>query len=334
MCFTTIIYGQDGKNIGNLGYNVLVQAIQDNKNNDDGYALRYGDEVLRTLSYYKLINTVINKKSEIMGSKLIHLHLRKSTNKVSEEFVHMWDIGGWYCAHNGVLQGYGSDEKNDSLEFFRKCKDSLKKENLDSLKELIEKESGYGVFLLTNKLGDKAIVMSKNKDIHVEEYISRNSKVLAISSDDIEDKLPSHFTFKWKVELKREILFGETEETIEFDQLNIDKEEFTYAHAKADDFITLIDLNKSKIIEKLGIAKSTYSYYTKTYETTVETPKEAETGKTGNKKKENRTTKARNKARAIVAEQRTKHMGYTQQDYDRDYGVYGRNGRNLYNSCY
>lgn len=183
MCFTAII--SSPSSIGHEGLSVLMQMVEEHHSwNNDGYALRATDYsgkelLLRTLDFGEFSDFIETNSAAIEGSTLVHLHLRNATSRVCEEFVHLWEIGGWYCSHNGTLPDFAKDHDHcDSLEFFRSLSGSIASEDWDAVAESL-RSTGRGVFLMSKKSEPKAVVASINKEARV----SKKGGALAFSSD-------------------------------------------------------------------------------------------------------------------------------------------------------
>ena len=142
-----------------------MNMISDNyEANNDGYALLFSDwknkNIIRTMNLTQFIKFIKREKKNIEKSHVIHLHLRKSTNIISNEYIHLWKFKKWYCSHNGVLQNYNP---NDSYGFFS----SLKNFSTDYIKKRLENLYGYGLFIMTNLRKRKIIAGCANKTTNI-----------------------------------------------------------------------------------------------------------------------------------------------------------------------
>ena len=130
MCYTSVIINK--YRVGENGFNILINMISSHhKKNKDGYAIMFSDfkrtRRMRTLNFSEFIDFVLQNKQNIMNSRIVHLHLRLSTNIVTQKFVHLWKISDFYCSHNGMLyNNYDLKKMNDSLLFFTKIFFGLK----------------------------------------------------------------------------------------------------------------------------------------------------------------------------------------------------------------
>jgi hypothetical protein len=165
----------------------------------------------------------------------------------------MWEIGGWYCSHNGVLHNNKEDE-NDSLEFFKKCEQALQNDDADWIRRCVEMEMGYGVFLLTKKDGRSMMVISKTKDAKIEEYANKKNSIVAISSDYIKEDLHRKFYFTREFELKGRNLCFKMEKTIKKNHISFN-EQFTYSAGSMENRLALIDLDNYKVEVVFNLAK-------------------------------------------------------------------------------
>lgn len=186
MCFNLILYNPN--KIGKNGVIVLKNSINENINsNNDGFAIfaRSGKKSLikRTINKQEFIDFCKRSLSFFERSELIHLHLRASTNVLGEDFVHLWEFGGYLCSHNGILSGYSAlkNKTCDSLEFFKKVEDALKNDNIQEISKSLSEENGYGVFLMTHKTLPKIIFASMGKSVK----IHKNGDLIAISCEEL-----------------------------------------------------------------------------------------------------------------------------------------------------
>jgi hypothetical protein len=151
--------------VGEEGYWALVNLIAEGVYNKDGYALRVDDELIRTLSFKQFLQFVKEKKDKIIKAKVWHLHMRLATNIVNTKYIHLWNFSDWYCSHNGVLSNTIDRLQNDSYLFFKSVKAELKEPDVAKLKKKLEKDEGYGVFLLSHKDRNEQIVIAYGKEV-------------------------------------------------------------------------------------------------------------------------------------------------------------------------
>lgn len=204
MCFTAIaINKKDKQSLAKAC--VLSMYINTRTKNKDGAAFRKGNEVIRTLDYPEFFGRLL----EMDCTGLTHLHLRAATSAVKQEFVHLWNIGGAYCAHNGILskdsedikqepiykyseynywgvdKGYESKHENDkcdSLEFFKSAEKEIRNKDLKGLISKLREWSGYAVLTISYPDND-FIVVSYGKQFVVSLI---DEDCLVFSSDEIE----------------------------------------------------------------------------------------------------------------------------------------------------
>lgn len=180
MCFTQILLGE---RLGKIGFGVLLNSFaQFSENNPDGYAIRVADKVYKTLSASELLSYILDHRKLIENSQLVHLHFRNATTGgVSVENCHLWEIAGYYCAHNGTVMGqkYNNGTEVDSYIWFREHEEAIRTENIEKLAEGSFK--GWGVFTLSSKQGDKVIVGSVNKPVIIQVFDS----VLSLASAEV-----------------------------------------------------------------------------------------------------------------------------------------------------
>lgn len=246
MCFTLIIKNKNNQTIGEEGFYILVKATAENyKQNNDGFALRYDSTIIRTLHFHDFINHVFYNKEKIKNSKIIHLHLRKSTNVVCEEYIHLWNVGNYCCSHNGILHNFNqNNNENDSLMFFRSIENYLNDDNIKKIRKKIQKINGYGVFLLSNAKNNKIILISKNKSIKV--YLTKNNNIVFCSDYFLTKKIDNKIEFDLEFKNKIKFLFFEFETenkktiTFEFDNVDLD-----YLKSEKENFISLIDFDNN-----------------------------------------------------------------------------------------
>jgi hypothetical protein len=246
MCFTAII--QTKGKLGKVGYSLLLNMISEHyKQNNDGYSIRFyynGDYVKRTLDLTDFLNFILAHKEKIENSNIAHLHLRKSTNKVCEEYCHLWRFNGYFCSHNGIILSIRNG--NDSLEFFKMIKRYLKTDKLHKIKSVIESMSGWGVFLLSSV--NKVLLISYGKAI--QSY--KINDVFVFCSDEIDLNLRNRVIFEIKTAEKSFEKFGFNFTTsnqqsfvVNLDDIHISD----YAHAEKENFILLIkNLEKSHLL--------------------------------------------------------------------------------------
>lgn len=171
-----------------LAMHMISNAAQQNK---DGYALAYwkGGQKrdIRTLDLNKFVRWLFEHKQEMTDSDVIFGHLRQSTNVVSEEFVHGWEIGGFVCGHNGLVNK--NKLQNDSLEYFQNVVEKEKTFGLtiqQAVKNYMEKNDnfwGAGTFIMAN--GEEQIVVEYKNNGTV--ALMNSEIILAASNKDIFD---------------------------------------------------------------------------------------------------------------------------------------------------
>lgn len=264
MCYTSLIFANNNNNVGELGLKILVnQVIENYENNSDGYALFFTNykndikEKIRTLDFNEFIKFIKKHENEIKQSKLIHLHLRKSTNYISHEFIHLWEVNNYNCSHNGILYNtFNNNIKNDSLSFFMQYSNILN--NLNKLKNvLLNNINGYGLFLLSNNNEFEIIAFSLNKNTCINVF---NNYLVTICSSDFNIKDNVNFTIKLEKEEKFLDFYLNEYEQINF---NFTKSKiFKKLSTTENNFILYYNLEKNiyKTI-KLNIKNNSYNNF-------------------------------------------------------------------------
>jgi hypothetical protein len=171
MCYVLAIQNKD--KVGESGYWVLLNAINEHINNNDGYALRIDNKLIRTLSFTDFIKAVTKAKEDIENAKLVHLHMRLSTNTICEKFVHLWEFGNYFCSHNGILKNTKDTSENDSFKFFNQIKKALATDNIKAIEQHIQNSfqyGDYGVFILSHKEENKVMLISYGKAIQLYKF--------------------------------------------------------------------------------------------------------------------------------------------------------------------
>ncbi|MEM5815513.1 MAG: hypothetical protein QXL14_00485 [Candidatus Aenigmatarchaeota archaeon] len=240
MCYTSLIFAINNNHVGELGLKILVNQIDENyENNNDGYALFFTNyknikEKIRTLHFNEFIKFIKKHEDKIKQSKLIHLHLRKSTNFVSQEFIHLWEVNNYNCSHNGILfNTFNNNIKNDSLSFFMQYSNILN--NLNKLKNVLQNNLvGYGLFLLSNNNKFEIIAFSLNKNTCINVF---NDNLVTICSNDFNVK--NNISFNVKKHEKEKFLNFYLDE---YEQINF-------------------NFTKSKIYKKLNTTESNFILY-------------------------------------------------------------------------
>ena len=252
MCYTAIIISLKDQ-LGALGWGVLMNTIRFTSTNPHGFGIRVDDIVLRTLDVDEFKNFVLNNRSKIENSKLIHLHYRFATSgKINTDNVHLWEIGGYYVSHNGSINGYGNTEVSDSLEWFTENEENIEKEDLDALANSSSR-GAWGVFLLSKKDLSKIIVGSVGKQLQV--FLLDDILVLSSATLDYRSaimKIDTIDVYGFSFTITRKITsLPKPKKILKTDILNEWR---------------LIDLAEKKLLKKATVQKS-YTY--NTYNTTV-----------------------------------------------------------------
>lgn len=237
MCFTGFVTTTDGKAIGGRADFVLNTISAYIPANPDGYAIRIfgmdgSDTVFRTLDKSAFETYLKESRARIMTAKFVHFHLRKSTNQVSEEFVHLWKVGGYYCSHNGSIIYTEKKCTNDSLDFFTRNQNLLVERKWQELEDSLNAHYGTGVFIMSREDGKEAIAMSIKKPLR----LYRDGNLAMFLSAGISSKLHSEM---FGIKVSREALWEGT----------------------AEDKLLVIDLDRRALEEyKRTIPKIDYPY--------------------------------------------------------------------------
>ncbi len=255
MCFTAIIINRNGEKLGALGWGVLMNTLHYAYSNPHGFAIRVDDKVvMRTLDIDKYKNFIINSRSEIEDSMLVHVHYRYATSgRIDENNIHLWKVGRYYASHNGSIPGYGNMEISDSLSWFLENEEDIEKEDLDALAN--SSSEAWGVFLLSKEDMSKLMIGSAGKPIQVQllddVIILSSAKVdykPSLTTTEVIDIYGFSFTIKKKIaSLPKPKRILKT--TIENEW-------------------RLIDLVEKKLLKKAIVHRSyvySYSYYTLPY---------------------------------------------------------------------
>lgn len=242
MCFTTIMYNPKG--IGNQGLSILQIAIKEYQvRNDDGYGLWYSNYAgvsgkIRTLNKDEFTAFIESKQDELKKAKMVHLHLRSSTNVVKQEYVHLWEFSGWNCSHNGVMSGRfegGSelrtwdnksqkwevtikDDKNDSLEFFKYLDSVMSSDNINKIAKKVNKTTGWGVFLMSSLTKPVMMAISFGKSLKIQKTMAG---MVMLSSDEISFSLMDSF---FGIDLSTDAYSGKIESKLI--RINFENEKF------------------------------------------------------------------------------------------------------------
>jgi len=273
MCFTSItITNKDDYQLAKCI--ALSLWFEYKKDNRDGAAYRHNNKVVRTLDY----NEFWNYYSQESHTGLSHLHLRLATSAVKKEFIHLWNIGGAYCAHNGVLYNIKDEDKfedefknnnrssvirysgynrnkSDSLIFFKTINDHIANRDIKGISKALEYASGTAV--LTISYPDNwFIVASNSKCIKVSLV---NKKALVFSSDDV-------VLYKSYTLVKEKSSFnykGHIFEENEKETIILTDKDYTISTIEYNDCVMLCD-PEGCIIDKVEVKKTSYrsfSYY-------------------------------------------------------------------------
>lgn len=245
MCYTCVIINT--KQVGKEGLTFVLNTFNFINFNPDGYAIRFDNNVLRTLNKKEFINFVLRNREKIMNSKIVHIHYRNATSgTVNLNNVHLWKFKNYYCSQFGTSDG-GNEEKSDSLQLFENLQNL--EINLKNVKKLVEEKGKYGVYFLTGN--DKIYAAAQNKKIFI--YLVKNTLIL--SSHQI--KLKRNVF----VEISKKKFFG-----IEFpifQKISIPPLSEKTLKAEKENVIIEINLNNKKSrIEELEISKLRYWYWT------------------------------------------------------------------------
>jgi|GEM_PF-4099379 len=150
------------------------------KRNRDGYFLALGDKSIRTLDFNEYIEFMMNIEDEELTNAIFG-HIRMSTNRVTEKFIHGWRFGKFITAHNGVMSRLG-ETGNDSLDFFKEL--FKKRFTLKRFKKLLE-ERGSGALFIVDMNGNKYLgSVSHTVYIHFLQT-KAGGFIVANSNDDI-----------------------------------------------------------------------------------------------------------------------------------------------------
>ena len=149
-----------------------------NKGNKDGYFVRFDKTEIRTTDFNVALNFVLEHKEEINNSTKVLIHARMATHGGSE-FVHGWELGGYRCFHNGVMELKDKTIQNDSLDFFKTV--TKNKKTVKNIKREIKERTGSGAFFMIGK--DTSYIFSKNHDINI--HLLNRNIVVFNSNDDV-----------------------------------------------------------------------------------------------------------------------------------------------------
>ena len=261
MCYTSVIINK--YRVGENGFNILINMISSHhKKNKDGYAIMFSDfkrtRRMRTLNFSEFIDFVLQNKHNIMNSRIVHLHLRLSTNIVTQKFVHLWKISDFYCSHNGMLyNNYDLKKMNDSLLFFTKIQDDLKTQNMENIKTKLENVSGFGRFILSNPKDKKLIVIAYNCECYLQHI---NDNLIVTSS-----KYTINDSCSFEIDANKKIKcfgFSLTEKRVK----KIHSKVFVnrYASGCFSNKLIFYDLEKRKVIKVLDIEPfMNFNFHTK-----------------------------------------------------------------------
>ena len=167
------------KNMFGLTLNYVVNSY--NKRNNDGFFIKFGDSELRTMDYNQFIEFIVQNKELINESQEIMIHLRLATHGRGKECVHGWELRGYNCFHNGVIEIENKLIEDDSLDFFTEV--TRDKKVLKNIKKAIKKRTGSGAFFMIGK--NKSYIFSKRHDINI--HLINKNIITINSNDDIHD---------------------------------------------------------------------------------------------------------------------------------------------------
>lgn len=234
MCYTSIIYGENKQDAKTL---LLASLNEYLKSNPHGYAIRAFPEkkAYREMNEARFVEKCIEIESEI-----IHLHLRFSTNVITEDYIHLWRGSNFTFGHNGVLQNI--DHKNDSLGWMLENQKAIEKKNIEALKKSVSEIEGYGVFTILYDDGSSMFI-SANKSLKITKYgnsIMFSSDKLSLTENKFEYKDKRKINFKGFIFEKvfintiqlyfKEKLTGEIENSI----ILVDKQGNLLSHHKVN----------------------------------------------------------------------------------------------------
>lgn len=187
MCWTCISYNNQ-----EINNSVILHAINEQARvNNDGYAYRAGNRIVRTLDLDKFFREIKNEKPHVM-----HIHMRKSTNIISDKYIHLWAYDGITFAHNGVI--HNVRHQNDSLGIWEETKKLFDKMDIENIKKKFESYNGYGVFTILYP-DDTSMLISINKSIkitRINDGIMFSSDRLDFNSENIETVIKTGYLFK------------------------------------------------------------------------------------------------------------------------------------------
>lgn len=282
------------ENIFGIVLNYTINSM--NKGNRDGAFINFDGQELKTLDNKEFINFLLLNRDNLNKAKSVMLHLRMSTNKVSEEFIHGWKYDNYTCYHNGVIELKNKSAINDSLDFFNSIFKQNNELNKEKLQKELNKRWGSGAFFFVDDFDKDTAIVSKEHKMNF--HLINNTLVVINSNDDVHD-------FDSEIELKEE------KDTFDFGKLRLINEANRYKiiSCKVDiesDYSTeiyneIVWLSEGvpKLKEKLKFKTKQYGYYSNKkytdwdsgeWEDYKEEEIEYLKGKGKNKKKENELT--------------------------------------------
>jgi len=189
--------------LGERGLEALLALLDRHGDmNPDGYALATDNGLfLRTLDITRFEDFLCDNEEMLKKAQIVHFHFRNATSEVNEQNIHLWNIGGYYCSHNGVVFTHSRDvEKCDSLEYFRSVEDKIASENWQAIANDLP---FTGVFMLSRADWRKIVVISSYKPI----YVLNNASMTAFLSADIIIKQAKEL---YGIELSRDPMYHGT----------------------------------------------------------------------------------------------------------------------------
>jgi hypothetical protein len=145
--------------------------------NRDGYAVvADGRTIIRTLDASVAFAELFKHRAEIGNAGIVIGHARMATHgEVSERYIHLWDMQGYFCCHNGVVNTTGL-ALNDSLDFFKSVNRLGEPEDW---KAALEKRTGTGVFMAAS--ANELVVAAYGKDATI--AVGKDVVVVVSQSD-------------------------------------------------------------------------------------------------------------------------------------------------------
>ena len=224
------------------------------RTNKDGFGIRVDNEIVRTTNHNNFLHYILSNSMAIDRARLTHIHFRLATSGLkNDDNVHLWKIGGYYCSHNGIASGYGynKDGNADSYEFFKSIEDKIAKEDIKGISSALSDING--IVFLTREDGRRIIAGSSGKPMKM--YLFKNNAIVLANQDiKFTGRVAIPVIWKYNVlgfELKRE---RDKQVSASIPKL--------IAEGEHSDFVSLIDLDEMKTIEKEKVdLRYSYSYY-------------------------------------------------------------------------